>query len=66
MDKTCAQSSGWVCEHRWLPIRGMARFRAEVADSDYVDVISEDNRLAFGRGGKGYFALNNGNGVWSM
>lgn len=64
--KTCEESSGWVCEHRWYAIRGMARFRQEVTGTGVDNEKYEQHRLAFGRGGKGYFALNNGYGVWSL
>ncbi|VDM48935.1 unnamed protein product [Toxocara canis] len=66
IDKSCLSSSGFVCEHRWQAIRGMARFR-QICTGVGVDAITSDtNRLAFARPGKGYFALNNDNSIWPL
>uniref|UniRef100_A0A0M3IH18 Aamy domain-containing protein n=1 Tax=Ascaris lumbricoides TaxID=6252 RepID=A0A0M3IH18_ASCLU len=66
VDKSCLYSSGFVCEHRWQAIRGMARFRQECMNAAINNVTSDRNRLAFARVGKGYFALNNDYSTWTM
>ncbi|KAI1701699.1 alpha amylase, catalytic domain-containing protein [Ditylenchus destructor] len=58
-DGTCKQESGWVCEHRWLEIRHLAKFRSDVAGSAVAAIHKETHVLAFARLGKGYFAGNN-------
>ncbi|ABC30861.1 Glycosidase [Hahella chejuensis KCTC 2396] len=57
----------WVCEHRWGGIGNMAKFRQATAANAYISNVSRDgdNRLAFGRGGLGFVALNNDTGAWS-
>uniref|UniRef100_A0A5S6QPW1 Alpha-amylase n=1 Tax=Trichuris muris TaxID=70415 RepID=A0A5S6QPW1_TRIMR len=55
----CDQASGWVCEHRWPAIKRMTFFRSAVVDQPVGNSITEDNRIAFSRGNKGFFALNN-------
>ncbi|XP_030846564.1 alpha-amylase B-like [Strongylocentrotus purpuratus] len=51
---------GWVCEHRWRAIRNMVCFR-NVAGDEPVDNWWDngDNFIAFSRGDKAFFALNN-------
>lgn len=39
---------------------------SEAGEAPIDAVVSENNRLAFARSGKGFFALNNGNGIWSL
>lgn len=51
---------GWVCEHRWLPIRNMIRFRNVAATapvSSWWD--NGSNQIAFCRGTRGFVAFNN-------
>ncbi|KFD49465.1 hypothetical protein M514_09650 [Trichuris suis] len=55
----CERTSGWVCEHRWSTIRRMTLFRSEVAEQPVNNMVTEDNRIAFSRGRRGFFALNN-------
>uniref|UniRef100_A0A914ZYN9 Alpha-amylase n=1 Tax=Parascaris univalens TaxID=6257 RepID=A0A914ZYN9_PARUN len=66
VDKSCLYSSGFVCEHRWQAIRGMARFRQECSSAAINNVTSDRNRLAFARAGKGYFAVNNDYSTWTI
>lgn len=52
--------NGWVCEHRWLPIRNMIRFRNVAATapvSSWWD--NGSNQIAFCRGTRGFVAFNN-------
>lgn len=52
--------NGWVCEHRWLPIRNMIRFRNVVATapvSSWWD--NNGNQIGFCRGTRGFVAFNN-------
>jgi alpha-amylase len=58
-DQTCNSNSGWVCEHRWPAIRRMAGFRSAVMFEAPMDVVTTSNRIAFRRGNRGFFALNN-------
>ncbi|XP_064112999.1 alpha-amylase-like isoform X2 [Macrobrachium nipponense] len=49
---------GWVCEHRWLSIYKMVRFRNAVAAADsWDDYYFDGNVVAFSRGDKGFFAM---------
>jgi len=58
-DQTCAPDRGWVCEHRWPAIRRMTQFRG-ICNGESIDNIeTDDHRIAFRRGNKGFFALNN-------
>ncbi|MFH4976495.1 hypothetical protein AB6A40_003204 [Gnathostoma spinigerum] len=65
-DKTCAKESGWVCEHRWPEIRRMALFRKHTVGTAATQIVTDDNRLAFARLGKGYFAVNNDWREWKL
>lgn len=54
--------NGWVCEHRWLPIRNMIRFRNTVATapvSSWWNNPWSGNQIAFCRGNRGFVAFNN-------
>jgi alpha-amylase len=53
-------NSKWMCEHRWTPIAGMARFRAATSDQFYVSYWWDDtqNRIAFRRGTTGFVVIN--------
>ncbi|XP_076446342.1 uncharacterized protein LOC143283850 [Babylonia areolata] len=48
---------GWVCEHRWPSIRGMALFRNHVAGTPVLNYYSGNDVVAFSRGNKGFFAM---------
>lgn len=54
--------SNWNCEQRWNSIRGMIRFHNAVAGT-CVERWQEgsDNVIAFDRGDRGFFAINNSN-----
>uniref|UniRef100_A0A914YR32 Alpha-amylase n=1 Tax=Panagrolaimus superbus TaxID=310955 RepID=A0A914YR32_9BILA len=56
--KTCQQSSGWVCEHRWPEIRKMAQFRQVCSGTAPSVLFGKGNLIAFARDKKGYFSLN--------
>ncbi|WP_416398425.1 carbohydrate-binding module family 20 domain-containing protein [Allohahella sp. A8] len=58
---------GWVCEHRWGGTGNMVKFREVTSPNWYTSNVTTDgpNRLAFGRGGLGYVALNNRTDTWS-
>ncbi len=64
-DMTCDENSGWVCEHRWPAIRNMALFRSVTSGTGVNNIQTSDNCIAFSRGNKGFFALNNGYNTWS-
>ncbi|CAD6194272.1 unnamed protein product [Caenorhabditis auriculariae] len=63
-DDTCAQSSGWVCEHRWVSTREMVKFRSAVQGTAAVEVVTENQRIAFAREMTGFFALNAQSSPW--
>ncbi|KAJ1348696.1 hypothetical protein KIN20_004051 [Parelaphostrongylus tenuis] len=63
-DQTCDPSSGWVCEHRWPTIREMVKFRSAVQGTAAAKIFTGNQRIAFARLRKGFFALNGKNGVW--
>ncbi|XP_030845803.1 alpha-amylase B-like [Strongylocentrotus purpuratus] len=51
---------GWVCEHRWSAIRNMVCFRNVAGDEPVENWWDNgDNFIAFSRGDKAFFALNN-------
>jgi alpha-amylase len=66
-DVTCAAGSApgvtfndgdWVCQHRWTATLGMVGWRAAVAGEPVGDEWTGDRAYAFGRGDKGFVALN--------
>jgi len=51
--------NGWVCEHRWKAIAASFGFRAAVAGTSMNDWWDNgQNQIAFGRGSKGWIAIN--------
>ncbi|WP_421734181.1 alpha-amylase [Cellulomonas sp.] len=69
LDASCGTAPGpgadladgdWVCQHRWPVIAGMVGWRAVVGDTPVVDVWSEGSAVAFGRGERGFVAVNSG------
>ncbi|XP_041063667.1 pancreatic alpha-amylase-like isoform X2 [Carcharodon carcharias] len=62
-DTTCG--NGWVCEHRWRQIRNMVIFRNVVDGQPFANWWDNgSNQIAFGRGNRGFIAINNDN--WNM
>ncbi|MFI2187736.1 alpha-amylase family protein [Streptomyces sioyaensis] len=56
-------SGGWTREHAKQEITGMVGFRNEVGSAPLTDWWDNgSSAIAFGRGGKGFVALNNGAG----
>lgn len=52
--------NGWVCEHRWLEIRNMLKFRLVVGSEPVQSWWDNDsNQIAFCRGSRGFIAFNN-------
>lgn len=60
-------ASGWVCEHRWTAIANMVTFRG-VADGQPLTNWWDNgnNRIAFGRNGKGFVAINKEGGTMNV
>ncbi|MGI5347230.1 alpha-amylase [Streptomyces sp. CA-250714] len=56
---------GWTDTHAKPAISGMVGFRNAVGAAELTDWWSEGQALAFGRGDKGFVALNNGDGELS-
>ncbi len=55
----CGDSVNWVCEHRRTGIANMVQFRNVTADEPIVEWWDNSaNQIAFGRGDKGYVAIN--------
>ncbi|XP_032885054.1 pancreatic alpha-amylase-like [Amblyraja radiata] len=62
-DSTCGD--GWVCEHRWRQIRNMVVFRNAVGSQPLRNWWDNGgNMVAFGRGDRGFIAINMDN--WPM
>ena len=59
-------NQSWDFIHRWSDISNMVAFRA-VTSGQGVDyfVNGTGNQIAFGRGAKGYVAINNESAVWN-
>ncbi|EEC19986.1 alpha-amylase, putative [Ixodes scapularis] len=58
-DYTCY--NGWICEHRWLPIRNMVKFRNVVASAPVTNWWDDsEDAVAFARLRKGFVLINNG------
>ncbi|WP_158846289.1 carbohydrate-binding module family 20 domain-containing protein [Saccharothrix deserti] len=52
-------TSGWKCQHRWTQIASMVGFRNAVAGTSVVNWWDNGgDAIAFGRGGKGFVAIN--------
>jgi hypothetical protein len=69
---TCNGNSGaggWLCQHRWIPFSGMVGWRNTVAGATQIDnwfsPRDQPNQIAFGRGNKGFVAINNADMVWN-
>ena len=61
-DGTCG--GGWVCEHRWRQIYNMVGFRNAVRGTEVNNWWDNDeNQIAFGRGNRGFIAINGQLGV---
>lgn len=50
--------NGWVCEHRWKPIRNMIAFRNAVKGTKVENWWDGSSQIGFSRGARGYFVLN--------
>jgi alpha-amylase len=59
-------NSGWVCEHRWLAMGNMVGFRDFTNGEPMVGGIADGaDKIAFGRGAKGFVMINDSSGAWS-
>lgn len=56
-DGSCG--NGWVCEHRWRAIAGMAGFAKAANGQPMTNWWSEGNKAAFSRGNKAFIAITN-------
>ncbi|MGW2546388.1 carbohydrate-binding module family 20 domain-containing protein [Kitasatospora sp. NPDC001574] len=55
---------GWNCTHAWRQVANMVGFRNAVAGTGLTDWWSNgNNAIAFGRGGKGFVAVNREGGA---
>ncbi len=58
-DTQCGTNSPWLCVERWTQIRGMIKFHNATMGEKVTDWWDdESNNLAFGRGSKGFIAMN--------
>jgi len=66
---TCSGTGGegdWICQHRWIAFTGMVGFRNHVGSVGLSDWYSPQNsQIAFGRGSRGFVAINNADNDWS-
>lgn len=59
--KDYACYNGWICEHRWLPIRNMVKFRNDVRSAPAINWWNNDeDAVAFARFKRGFILVNNG------
>jgi alpha-amylase len=56
-DGSCG--GGWVCEHRWQAIAGMAGFAKAANGEAMANWWNEGNKAAFSRGNKAFVAITN-------
>lgn len=57
----------WVCEHRHPLVAGMVGFHRAVADAPMAAWTAEGtDRVHFARAGRGFVALNAGDGIWEL
>jgi len=57
-------SDGWKCQHAWPQIAGMVGFHNAVAGTGVTNWWDNgNNAIAFGRGSKGYVAINHESGA---
>ncbi|KAG8907312.1 hypothetical protein FRB99_004761 [Tulasnella sp. 403] len=70
--------NGWLCQHRWPAVAGMVGFNNEVQGTDVNSVtmgftqiadwipfsIPSNKLVGWGRGNKGFVAINNSDKVW--
>jgi alpha-amylase len=55
---------GWVCEHRWTTIANMVGFRNVTSGQPVTNWWDNgNNRIAFGRGNKGFIVINKEGGA---
>ncbi|MFJ4986509.1 carbohydrate-binding module family 20 domain-containing protein [Streptomyces sp. NPDC088732] len=60
-------SDGWKCQHAWPQIAGMVGFHNAVAGTAVTNWWSNgNNAIAFGRGSKGFVAINHESGPISQ
>lgn len=51
--------TGWIAEHRWTPIAAMVKFRHGAGTTSVINWWDNgNNQIAFGRGDKGFIAIN--------
>ncbi|KAI0034829.1 glycoside hydrolase [Vararia minispora EC-137] len=59
-------ANGWLCQHRWLAVSGMAGFRNSVGSAALTSWVSPSSQqIAFGRGSAGFVAINNADMSWT-
>jgi alpha-amylase len=59
-------NQSWDFIHRWSDISNMVAFRAVTSGQGVDNFVSgTGNQIAFGRGAKGYVAINNESSVWN-
>lgn len=56
----------WDFIHRWSDISNMVKFRSTTSGQGVDNFVSSTvNQIAFGRGNKGFVAINNENSIWN-
>jgi alpha-amylase len=56
-DGTCAD--GWICEHRWQAIAGMAGFAKAANGQPFTNWWTEGNKAAYSRGNRAFIVITN-------
>ncbi|MET0135734.1 MAG: carbohydrate-binding module family 20 domain-containing protein [Kibdelosporangium sp.] len=60
-------SDGWTCQHAWRQVANMVAFRNAVTGTPVTNWWSNgNNAIAFGRGNRGYLAINRESGSISQ
>nr|BBA80375.1 glycoside hydrolase family 13 protein [Tricholoma matsutake] len=61
-----SNGGGWLCQHRFVAIKGMVGFRNSVGSAGITNWMSSGpQQIAFGRGSAGFMAMNNMDSSWT-
>lgn len=65
--KHCSDGQNWVCEHRWVQVANMVKFRFAARDLPVTNWQNGNaNQIAFSRGDQAFLAMNRGSSEWSV
>ena len=64
--KHCSDGVNWVCEHRWVQVANMVKFRNAAGTLPVMNWQNGNaNQIAFSRGDQAFLAMNRGSSEWS-